>query len=176
MSCCPKTDNDNSSDNDSEKYKTISYAVVSNDPCESINGEKLPLDIKRAVQTEMTKQEQLPYSEKISVYSKLVDILGKVTPGVMKGAQEENIDNSYAKSGKKATLVQIQKIKSRPGCRYLCQFDWLVFCQEVLQRVYEQDGAEYHHLILPIEFRTQVMELLCNEQGHQVVEHTLQLA
>ena len=56
-----------------------------------------------------------------------------------------------------------------------CQFVWLVFCQGVLPRVYEQDGAKYHQLILPIEFRAQVMELLQNEQCHQAVECMLQL-
>ena len=51
----------------------------------------------------------------------------------------------------------------------------LVFHQGVLHRVYEQDGAKYHQLILPIEFRAQAMELLHNKQGHQAVECTLQL-
>ena len=59
--------------------------------------------------------------------------------------------------------------------RYLHQFDRLVFRQGVLHRVYEQDGAKYHQLILPIGFRAQAMELLHNQQGHQAVEHMLQL-
>ena len=50
---------------------TISYAVVCDDLCEISKGEKLPLDIKRAVQTEMTKQEQWPESKKISVHSEM---------------------------------------------------------------------------------------------------------
>ena len=41
--------------------------------------------------------------------------------------------------------------------------------------MYEQDGGKYHQLILLIEFRAQAMELLHNQKGHQVVEHTLQL-
>ena len=59
--------------------------------------------------------------------------------------------------------------------RYLRQFNQLVFHQGVLHRVYEQDGAKYHQLILPIEFRAQAMELLHNKQGHQAVECMLQL-
>ena len=155
------------------------HCEVCDDLCEIIKGEKLPLDIKRAAQAEITKQEQLPDSEKISVHSKMVNILSKVTPGMMKEVHEEDIDISkticYVKSGKKPALAQIWKIKSRPVCRYLCQFDWLVFSQGLLHRVYEQDRAKYHQLILPIEFRAQVMELLHNEQGHQAVEHMLQL-
>ena len=79
------------------------------------------------------------------------------------------------KYGKKPTHAQICKIKSRPVHRYLCQFNQLVFHHGVLHRVYEQDGAKYHQLILPIEFRAQVMELFHDEQGHQAVEHILQL-
>ena len=103
----------------------------------------------------------LPDSEKIGAHSKMVGILSKVTPGMMKEAQEEDIDISktvcYVKSGNKSTLAHIHKIKSRPVHRYLHQFNQLVFCHGVLHRVYEQDGAKYHQLILPIEFRAQVM-------------------
>ena len=109
----------------------------------------------------------------------MVDILSKVTPWMMKEAQEENIDISkiicYIKSDKKPTLAQIQNVKSRPVCRYFYQFDWLVFHQGVLCRVYEHDGTKYNHLILPTAFRAQVMELLHNKQGHQAVTLVLQL-
>ena len=109
----------------------------------------------------------------------MVDVLSKVTPGMIKDAQEEDIDISkticYVRSGKKPMLAQIRKIKSRPEQRYLHQFDRSVFRQGVFNRVYEQDGAKYHQLILPIEFRAQAMELLHNQQSHQAVEHMLQL-
>ena len=53
----------------------------------------------------MTKQ--LPDS----AHSKMLDILSKVTPGMMKEAQEEDIDINktipYVKSGKKLTPAQI---------------------------------------------------------------------
>ena len=89
-----------------------------------IKGEKLPLDVKRAVQAEITMQ--VPDSEKISAHNKMVDILSKVTPSMMKDAQEEDIDISkmicYVKSGKKPTFAQIHKNKSKPVHRYLWQF------------------------------------------------------
>ena len=111
--------------------------------------------------------------------ARMVDVLSRVTPSMMKEAQEEDIDISktirYVKSGKKPMLAQIRKIKSRPVRRYLRQFDRLVFRQGVLHRVYEQDGAKYHQLVLPLEFRAQAMELLHDQQGHQAVECTLQL-
>ena len=109
----------------------------------------------------------------------MVDILSKVTLGMIKEAQEEDVDISktihYVKSGKKPMHAQIWKIKSGPVQRYLWQFDWLVFRQGILHRVYEEDGAKYHQLILPIEFRAQAIELLHNEQGQQAVEHMLLL-
>ena len=55
LSHCPKTNNYNSSDSDIEEYKTISCAVVCDDLCEVFKGKKLPLDIKGAVQAEVTK-------------------------------------------------------------------------------------------------------------------------
>ena len=158
------TDNEILSDSESDGYKTVSYAVMCNDLSEIIKGEKLPLELKRAVQTEIIYQA--PYSGKINVHSEMVDVLSKVTPGIMKEAQEEDVDITnmicYAKSGKKRMLAQIRKIKSKPVQRYLHQFDRLVFRQGVLHRVYEQDGAKYHQLILPTEFRAQTMELLSN--------------
>ena len=165
------------SDTESDGYKTISYVMMCDDLSEVIKGEKLPLDLKRAVQAEIS--QQVPDSRKINVHSGMVDVLSRVTPSMMKEAQEEDVDISkticYVKSGKKLMLAQIRKVKSRPVQRYLHQFDRLVFRQGVLHRVYEQDGAKYHQLILPLEFRAQVMELLHNQQGHQAVEHLLQL-
>ena len=65
--------------------------------------------------------------KKTNVHSKMVDVLSRVTPSMNKEAQEEDVDISkmihYVKSGKKPVLAQIWKIKSRPVCRYLWQFD-----------------------------------------------------
>ena len=59
----------------------------------------------------MTKQLSDSKKKKISAYSEMMDILSKVTLGMMKEAQEEDIDISktihYVKSDKKPTLVQI---------------------------------------------------------------------
>ena len=173
----PMKDIDILSDTESDGYKTILYDVMCDDLSEVIKGEKLPLDLKRAVQIEIS--QQAPDSGKINAHSEMVDILSRVTPSMMKEAQEEDVDISkticYVKSGKKPMLAQIRKVKSRHVQRYLHQFDRLVFRQGVLHRVYEQDGAKYHQLILPIEFRAQAMELLHDQQGHHAVERTLQL-
>ena len=54
LSHCPRTENETFSDCESDGYETISYTVVCNDPSEVIKREKLPLEIKRAVQAEIT--------------------------------------------------------------------------------------------------------------------------
>ena len=111
LSHCPKANNDNSTNSDSEEHETILYAVACDDLCAVIKGEKSSLHIKIAVQEEMTKQ--LPDSEKISAHSEMMGILSKVTPEMMKEAQEEDIDISktihYIKSGKKTTLCSDTK-------------------------------------------------------------------
>ena len=57
----------------------------------------------------------------------MLDVLSKVTPDMMKEAQEEDIDISkimcYVTSGKKPMLDQIWKIESRHVPRYLWQCD-----------------------------------------------------
>ena len=50
-----KTISDNFSNSESGGYQTISYTVVCDDLYEVIKGEKLPLEIKIAVQAEITK-------------------------------------------------------------------------------------------------------------------------
>ena len=109
----PMTDNEILSDSESVGYETISYAVICYDLSKVIKGEKLPLELKRVVQTKII--QQAPDSGKINVHSEMVDVLSKVTPGIMKEAREEDIDISkticYVKSGKKPTLAQIRKIK-----------------------------------------------------------------
>ena len=78
----PKTENETFSSCESDGHETILYAIVCDDLSELIKGEKLPLEIKRAVQVEITQQAS--DSEKISAHSKMGDIPSRVTPGVMK--------------------------------------------------------------------------------------------
>ena len=113
----PKADSEIFSNAESDEYKTISYTVMCDDLSEVIKGEILPLDLKRAVQTEIS--QQAPDSGKIIVHSEMVDVLSRVTPSIMKEAQEEDIDISktihYVKSGKKPTFAQIRKVNLCEG-------------------------------------------------------------
>ena len=77
--------------------------------------------------------------DRIKAHSEVADILSKVSLEEMRQAHGEDIKISkamcYAKSGKKPTLAQIHKIKSRPVHRYLCQFDWLIPEQALQHRI-----------------------------------------
>ena len=88
----PTTDSEILSDTEGDEYKTILYAVMCDDLSEVIKGEKLPLDLKRAVQTEIS--QHAPDSGKINLHSKMLDILSRVTLRMLKEAQEEDVDIS----------------------------------------------------------------------------------
>ena len=58
--------------------------------------------------------QQAPDSEKISVHSKTVDVLSRVTPSMMKEAQDEDVDISqdnmlHVKSVRKPMLASNKK-------------------------------------------------------------------
>ena len=112
--------------------------------------------------------------------STMVDILSKVSTEMMRQVQEEDLEISkvmcYVKLGRKPSLSQIRKLKSKIACRYLQQFDQLVFINRVLHRVYEQNGSKYHQLVLPFEYRALAIGMLHDDNGHQGVEHTIALA
>ena len=50
----PRTENESFGNCENDGYETILYTVVCDDLSKVIRGEKLPLEIKRAVQTEIT--------------------------------------------------------------------------------------------------------------------------
>ena len=59
--------------------------------------------------------KQVLENEKTNVHIKMVDVLSRVTPSMMKEAQEEDVYTSkmicYVKSCRKPMLAQIQKIQ-----------------------------------------------------------------
>ena len=60
-------------------------------------------------------------------------------------------------------------------CRYLQQFDQLVFIKGDLHRVHEENGPKYHQTELPIEYRAQRIGMLHDVNSHQGVKCTLAL-
>ena len=66
-------------------------------------------------------------------------------------------------------------MKSKAVRKYLLQFEWLTLKKGVLHRLYINNDAEYHQLILPIKYQAQGLKLLHDGQGHQRLERTLAL-
>ena len=175
----PKSSVDMSSDRGSEEeYETISYGVISDDLTELIDGIKMPIELENEIQKSI-HEELKTESDTIQRTSTMVDVLSKVSPEMKRQDQEEDVEISkvrcYVMLAVKPYLALIRKLKSKIVHRYLQQFDWLIFINGVLHRIYEENGSKYHQLILPIEYRAQAMVMLHDENGHQGVEHTVAL-
>ena len=100
-------------DNDSEyeEYETISYAMVCEELEETIDGEKLPMEYKVAIQN----KEKKPAQQELELHSSVIEVLSKVSPSEMKEAQQADstIDEvvQWVKAGNKQKLSQIRKEK-----------------------------------------------------------------
>ena len=110
MSCCPKSNTDNSNNAESKEYKTISYERVSDDLNSVVNGIKLSIDIKSEIWNSFHKK---PKEDNIKGINTMVDVLSKVPPEMMRQAQEEDLETSkvmcYVKSGKSHLWLKLGK-------------------------------------------------------------------
>ena len=123
LSCHPRSSLDMSSDRGSEEeYETISYEVISDDPTELIDGIKIPIELKKEIQRSI-HEEPKRESDSIQDTSAMVDVLSKVSPEMMRQAQEEDLEISkircYVMLARKPSLAQISKLKSKIVHRYL---------------------------------------------------------
>ena len=90
----PKSSVDMSSDRGSkEEYETISYEVISDDLTEVIEGIKIPIELKNEIQKSIHEE---PKGESVNIQgtSTMVDVLSKVSPEMMRQAQEEDLEIS----------------------------------------------------------------------------------
>ena len=134
LSCHPNSSVDMSSDRGSEEeYETISYEVISNDLTEVIDGIKIPIDLKNEIQKSIHEE---PKGESVNIQGTSAKV--DVSPEMMRQAQEEDLEISkvrcYVMLTRKPSLAQIRKLKSKIVCRYLQQFDCLIFIKGVLHR------------------------------------------
>ena len=117
----PKSNTDKSNDEESEEeYETISYELVGDDLTSIVNGIKLPINVKHEIQRSIHEK---PEGDNIQGVSTMADVLSKVSPDIMRQDQEEDLEISkvmhYVKLGRKPSLTQIRKLKSKIVCRYL---------------------------------------------------------
>ena len=72
-------------------------------------------------------------------------------------------------AGEKLKTSAITKVKSKVVRKYFLQFDWLTLRKGVLHHLYINNDVEYHQMILPIEYKAQVLCLLHDGQGHLIL-------
>ena len=92
LSSCPKSSADISSDREHEEYKTISYEVVSDDLSDVIDCIKIPIELKNEIQRSINEKPER--DNNIQGTSTMVDVLSKVSPEMMRQAQEEDLEIS----------------------------------------------------------------------------------
>ena len=116
LSCHLKSSTDISSDRESEEeYKTILYEIVSNNLMDVVKGIKIPIDVKNEIQRSIHEKPGGD-NNNIQGINAMVDVLSKVSPEMMRQAQEEDLEISkvmcYVKLARKPSLAQIRKLKS----------------------------------------------------------------
>ena len=138
----------------------------------------MPIELKNEIQ-KCIHEEPKRESKNIQGTRAMVDVLSRVSPEMIRQAQEEGLEISkvrcYVMLARNPSLAQIRKLKSKIVCKYLWQFDRLIFIKGVLHRIYEENGSRCHQLVLSIEYRAQAMVMLHDENGHQGVKHTVAL-
>ena len=150
-----------------------------------LNGSKIPEDLKQEAQEiscavqSIVEEENKQEIDKIVSMVDAVSVYGKVTPGEMKEEQQKDLIlklvYKQVTGGNKPKTSAIAKVKSKAVRKYLLHFDQLTLKKGVLHRLYINNDVEYHQLILPVKYQTQVLSLLHDGQGHQGLEHTLAL-
>ena len=59
--------------------------------------------------------------------------------------------------------------------KYLLQFDRLTMKKGVLHPLYIHNDVEFNQMVLTLKYQAQVLQLLCDGQGHQGIERTIAL-
>ena len=114
LSFHPKSSVDMSSDRGSEEeYETILYEVIRDDLTEVVDEIKIPIELKNEVQRSIHEKPK-EKSDNIQGTSTMLDVLSKMSPEMMRQAQEEDLEISkvrhYVILASKPSLVQIKKL------------------------------------------------------------------
>ena len=169
------------------EVETIPYSVVSEALDQCLNGSKIPEVLKQeaqdiccAVQSIVEEEDKL-YEELKEVVSEVnaISVFGKISPQEMKEEQQKDpilgLVYKCVTASEKPKTSTIAKMKSKAVRKYLLQFERLTLKKGVLHWLYINNDVEYHQMILPIKYQTQVLTLLHDGQGHQGLERTLAL-
>ena len=98
-------------------------------------------------------------------------VIDNIMPDKMKKAQVKDKDLveviKYMEGHDKVpSYAKIRKFKSSVVRKYVLQFDRLILIEGVLHWTCAEDEAEFHQLVLPPEFRLEVLKIFYDDQGH----------
>ena len=135
------------------------YAVVNDNVTSIVKGITLTMDIKQSIQRNICNK---PEQNNIKGSSVMVDVLSKVSPDMMRQAQEEDLDISkticfmtifktICLIGKEAISCTKWKNKIKNSAEVPSSIRPVGFCKSVLHRIYEENGSKYHQLVLTIK-------------------------
>ena len=169
------------SEANSDECEVISYSLV----CEAVdlclNNKKILKDLKQEVQNiscAIMEEEDMNENKIVSSLN-AVSTFEHVTPKQMAEEQQKDptleLVYQLVTAGEKPKTSAIAKIKSKAVRKYLLQFDRLTLKKGVLHQLYIHNDVEFHQMVLPIIFQTQVLQLLHDGQGHQGIERTIAL-
>ena len=165
-----------SSDDDGE-WETISYEMVCQVLDHHLDSTKLPYNVKLEVQNNITDVDMANKSLGFSSYNLIdmqlceVKLFDTITPNQMAEYQKKDTQLShvyeYVSSNSKPKLSEIHRVRLKPICRLLLQFDQLSLIQGVLHCCTFQDDDEVQQLVLPQCLCNKVLKSLHNDNGHQ---------
>ena len=178
--------NSSSESSDGEvEGETISYEVVCQILDFHLDSSKLPYTVKQEVQTNIMDIKEANSSEGfypinvMDVQPNEVKTFDTISPSQMAEFQKEDTQLSFiyehVHNNSKPKLSEIHHIRSKPIQELLLQFGWLSLIRGVLHHHSFTDNDETYQLILPQCFHDSVLRSLHDDNGHQGLQHMVEL-
>ena len=178
-------DSSSESSDDEDEWETISYEVVCQILDFHLDSSKLPYTVKQEVQTNIMDIEDASSSEVFSPINVIdlqlneVKTFDTISPSQMAEFQKEDtqlyVIYEHVHNNSKPKLSEIHHIQSKPIWQLLLQFDWLSLLWGVLHCHSFMDNNETYQLILPQWFCGSVLRSLHDDNGHQSLQHMVEL-
>ena len=169
---------------DNNEWKTVSYEIVCQILNHHLDSTKLPYNVKLEVQNNITdvdmanKSLGLNSTNIIDVQLHEVKLFDTISPSQMAEYQKRDTHLSYVyecvANNSKPKLSEINRVRSKPICRLLLQFDCLSLIWSVLHHHTFKDD-ELQQLILPQCLCNNVLKPLHDDNSHQGLQCTIDL-
>ena len=161
-----------------DEVKTISCATMRYTSHANLGGTKLPRDFSLKVQIVSdilvagNHRTRCPSLFHISL---LWNFPGKNGWGTVKRSVI-GLVWQFVTTWSKQKLLVIANSWSKDVYKYLLQFERLTFKQGVLHQLFISNDPEHHKLVLPMVYKNDVLKMIHDGYGHQVIECTMALS